>query len=84
MVSAEGQQITHRFFEAVDALIAMKVIRGKKTISTALGIDNSSMYKIRNKPQIFALKPEFIRYLVLQYHVSANWIITGRGRMFTR
>lgn len=82
MVSLEGQKITRRFFEAIETLIALKAIRGQKTISTALGVENSSMYKIKNHPETYTLKPEYIRHISLKYGVSADWIITGKGKMF--
>lgn len=84
MVSAEGQKITQRFFEAVEVLISRRDIRGQKTLSNELGIDNSIMCKLKKEPEIFTLKPEHIRYIVVKYNVSAHWIITGRGKMFTR
>ena len=43
MVSTEGQKITQRFFEAVEALISRRDIRGQKTLSNELGIANSFM-----------------------------------------
>lgn len=82
MVSPEGQKITKRFFDAVEVLIAHKAIRGQKTLSTEMGVENSSMYKIKNHPETYALKPEYIRHISLKYGVSADWVITGKGKMF--
>lgn len=84
MVSPEGQKITERFFEAIEVLKATKAIRGQATVSKEVGIDNSSMYKIKTRPETYILKPEFIRHLSMKYGISAEWIITGRGKMFRR
>lgn len=84
MVSPEGQKITARFFEALEVLKAMKAIRGQATLSRELGVENSSMYKLKNQPEIYTLKPEYIRHLSLKYGVSAEWIIMGKGKMFTK
>lgn len=84
MVSIVGQEITRRFFEAVVALKAIKAVRGQKTISTEMGVENSSMYKIKNHPETYTLKPEYIYHLVSKYKISADWLITGRGRMFSK
>lgn len=37
---------------------------------------------VRNQPEVSVLKPEWIAYLVLDYGISADWILTGRGGMF--
>lgn len=84
MVSAEGQKITERFFEVIEILKSTKVIRGQATLSRELGVENSSMYKLKNQPEIYTLKPEYIRHLCMKYGVSASWIITGGGKMFTK
>ena len=84
MVSPEGQKITERFFEAVEVLKSTKAIRGQATLSRELEDENSSMYKLKNHPEIYTLKPEYIRHLSLKYRVSAEWIITGKGQMFTK
>lgn len=82
MVSTEGQKITQRFFEALEVLKSTKAIRGQATLSKELKIENSSLYKIKNHPEIYTLKPEYIRHISLKYGVSAEWIITGKGKMF--
>ena len=84
MVSTEGQKITQRFFEAVEALISRRDIRGQKTLSNELGIDNSIMCKLKKEPETFTLKPEYIHHIVVKFNVSAQWLITGRGKMFTK
>lgn len=84
MVSPDGQKITERFFEALEALKTSKAIRGQATLSRELGVENSSMYKLKNQPEIYTLKPEYIRHLCMKYGVSASWIITGAGKMFTK
>ena len=81
MVSPEGQKITQRFFEALEYLKTMKLIRGQATLSKELNVENSSMYKIKNHPEIYTLKPEYIRHISLKYGISAEWIITGKGKM---
>lgn len=84
MVSPEGQKITERFFEALEALKTTKAIRGQATLSKEVGIENSSMYKIKTHPETYTLKPEYIRHLSMKYGISAEWIITGRGKMFKK
>lgn len=84
MVSPEGQKITARFFEAVDTLISMKRLRGLNTLSNEIGLGGGNMRKIKRLPAIYTLKPEYIHYIVVEYGVSAKWIITGSGKMLDK
>ena len=84
MVSAEGQKITARFFEAVDALISMGRLRGLQTLSKEIGVEGGNMRKLKRQPDTYILKPEYIRHIVIEYGVSANWVITGSGKMLNQ
>lgn len=81
-ISEEGIQITRRFFAAVERLKQMKRIRGLQTFTREHGINRWNMVTLREDPENRVLKPEWICYLVKDYGVSAEWIITGKGEMF--
>jgi hypothetical protein len=83
MVSETGQQITARFFEAADALVAQKKLRGVQTLAKEIGILGSTLRKLRKQPEIYTLKPEFMPHLITAYGVSAEWLLTGSGGMFS-
>ena len=81
-ISKEGIAITKRFFEAIDMLKAQKRMRGLLTYTKAHDINYWNINTVRNQPEVSVLKPEWIAYLVLDYGISAGWILTGRGGMF--
>lgn len=81
-ISPEGIAVTKRFFEAIDMLKAQKRMRGLLTFTKAHDINYWNINTVRNQPEVSVLKPEWITYLVLDYGISADWLITGRGGMF--
>lgn len=81
-ISAEGIEITKRFFEAIDMLKAQKQIRGLQTITSRYNINRWNLVTVRNNPESSILKPELIAMLVKDFGVSAEWIMLGRGGMF--
>ncbi len=83
MVSETGQQITARFFEAADALVAQKKVRGVQTLAKEMDTDGARFRHLRAQPETFTLKQEWIHHLVTKYGVSAEWLITGRSEMFS-
>ena len=83
MVSETGQQITARFFEAAEELISQKKLRGVQTLAKEIGVEGSRFRVVRRQPETYVLKPEWMHYLVTTYGVSADWLITGRGEMFS-
>ena len=75
-ISKEGIAITKRFFEAIDMLKAQKRMRGLLTYTKAHDINYWNINTVRNQPEVSVLKPEWIAYLVLDYGISADWILT--------
>lgn len=83
-ISKEGVEITIRFFEAIDMLIAQKRIRGLLTFTKAHDINYWNINTVRNQPDVSVLKPEWLSYLVKDYSISSEWLLTGRGGMFNQ
>ena len=81
-ISPEGISINKRFFETITILKEQKVIRGLQTFTREHGINYWNLCTARNKPDVSIIKPEWIYYLVKDFGISADWIITGRGCMF--
>ena len=81
-ISKEGIAVTKRFFEAIDMLKAQQRTRGLLTFTKAHDINYWNINTVRNQPDVSVLKPEWITYLVLDYGISAEWVLTGRGGMF--
>ncbi|GIZ15099.1 hypothetical protein [Capnocytophaga catalasegens] len=77
-------QITNRFFKALEEIIAKKEIRGIQTFCKLYEIDKRNLYKVKKEPDKFYLKPSWLHYLVKDFSVSATWLITGSGKIFTK
>lgn len=78
----ECLDITRRFFEALDMIKAQKRIRGMQTFSREYG-ENYWNFTTARKDGT-RIKQEWLTYLVRDYDVSAEWLLTGRGGMFTK
>lgn len=73
-------ELTNRFFEALKALKQRDDIRGMGTFIREHEIDKRNFYKVKD----FSIrsKLEWLKYLFKNYNVPAQWLLTGKGRMF--
>lgn len=75
--------IVKRFFEAIDRLIADKVIRGFKTFTTRYGINRENMVTMKRTLSSFGqFRPAYLAYLVKDYKVSPYWLLLGEGDFY--
>jgi len=84
MNNPESIAIIKRFYEAIDMLIAGKVIRGKQTFTKKYDINRRNFATVQRKPESDMFQLVWISYLVTDFGISAEWIMTGRGPMFDR
>lgn len=83
MQTKESAEITQRFFEALDKLIQLKVIRGKKTFTERYGINRWNLNALKNgKSSQTSVQLDWLTFIVRDYGISARWILTGEGEMF--
>ncbi|MDR3272325.1 MAG: hypothetical protein LBT29_02415 [Flavobacteriaceae bacterium] len=73
-----------RFFEAIYALKERKAIRGKQTFTTKYKINNRNFWMLEKNHASDIMQMAWLGNLVNDYDVSAEWLITGRGSMFTK
>ena len=84
MQTVDSQKVIKRFFEAIYALKEAKLIRGKQTFTRAYGINRWNMNTLEKRPESDIFQTSWLTYLVRDYGVSATWLLTGNGNMFTR
>jgi len=87
--------VNHRFFEAIEALVSLGRVSALDSFCKETGLTPSRYRETRltygvtpnpnSKPSRYkAIEIEGLYYLVTSYSVSAEWLITGRGRMFKK
>lgn len=81
-ISNYGEQITNRFFLAIEHLAAQKRIRGLQTFTRMYNINYWNILTLKKEPARRILKPEYLYYLVTDFGVSARWLITGEGDFY--
>ena len=82
-ISLYGEQITMRFFLALVQLKADKKIRGVQTFARKYDINYWNLQTLKKEPSKRILKPEYIYYLVTDFGVSSDWLITGNGDFYS-
>lgn len=84
MKTPDSIEIVKRFFAALEFLIASKVIRGKKTFTDRYDINRWNFNTIQKNPDNGMFQVAWLGYLVRDFGVSAEWLLTGRGRMLSK
>ena len=74
--------VTNRFFEALEAIKGQKRMRGLNTFVRQYGLHWWNF--VTCQKQRLRIKQEWLTYLVRDYDVSAKWLLTGKGKMFTK
>lgn len=84
MQTTESQQVIKRFFEALQALKERKIIRGKQTFTNMYGINRWNLNTLEKNPEKDIFQVAWLTYLVKDFDISSQWLLTGRGDMFKR
>lgn len=78
----ESKRIVERFFQALDAIIAIKKIRGVNTYCRLYDIDRRNLIAQRKDLNRGWFKVSWLVPMVREYKVNAEWLLTGFGKMF--
>ena len=73
--------IVGRFFAALAWLKESKQIRGVKTFTDRYGIHRRSLQRLQKDPSTNDFKAAWLTYLVVDFGISAEWLLTGEGQM---
>lgn len=67
--------VNRRFFQAIEALVSLGRLSALESFCKEAGL-SASRYK--------SIQIEALYYLVAKYSVSSDWLLTGRGNMFSK
>lgn len=84
MQTEDSQKIIKRFFEAVYHLKSLHIIRGKQTFTNRFGINRWNFNSLERDMSRDIFQTAWLAYLVDEYDVSAEWLLTGRGEIMSR
>lgn len=84
MQNEDSQKIIKRFFEAIYHLKSLRMIRGKQTFTNRYGINRWNLNSLEKDMSRDIFQTAWLAYLVEDYGVSAEWLITGRGEIMSR
>ena len=82
-ITDQGLAINARFFLVIDNLIHTRRIRGLKTFTDKYGLNYWNLWSVKNEPDKHFVRPEWLSILVTDFGVSATYLLTGVGVMFT-
>ncbi|MDR2910727.1 MAG: hypothetical protein LBV47_05115 [Bacteroidales bacterium] len=91
IIRPEILSIQKRFFEVLDLMISTKQLAGLQTFCKAHGLNRVKYSNIRTemrKPEQAKLTNykvidlDALMYLCQDFNVSAEWLLTGKGKMF--
>ena len=77
-------EITNRFFEAVDLLIAHKVISGLRYFAELHGINRANLVTTKTNPQTKLLRVSYVSYLCDDFKINPSWLLSGKGDLFVK
>jgi hypothetical protein len=84
MQTKRSQKIIKRFFEAIYTLKKARIISGKITFTKRYGINSRNFWQLEQDKSRDIFQVEWLTNLVNDYGVSAEWLITGKGKMFKK
>lgn len=74
--------IKERFFLALDTLASTGVIRGVGTFAKMHGLNASNLRNLRYQEN-WSVSSEYIYYIIRDFGINSQWLITGQGSMFS-
>ncbi len=74
------QTITDRFVESYYKLYSLRLVKSKADFCRSTGIYYTNFWSVENGSRQANLENIFL--LVTTYNISAEWLITGKGKTF--
>lgn len=83
MQTPDSQEVVKRFFEVINFLKKTKSIN-KTDLVFKYGINHRNFWYVENNPNSGMFQVAWLTYMVKEYGVSAEWLLTGSGEMFSK
>lgn len=84
MQTEASQKVIKRFFEAIYHIKSLGLIRGKQTFTAKFGINRWNFNSLEKDMSRDIFQSAWLTYLVEEYDVSAEWLLTGRGEIMSK
>ena len=78
-----NEKIKSRFYQAFVKLLELGEIKGRQTYCNLYGIDKRNFYAQEKDMSLHRMQLYWLVPMVKEYNVSADWLLTGRGSMFS-
>lgn len=74
-----------RFFQALERLVADKVIRGLKTYTDKYNLNRRNLQAVRSNPAAHTagIRQCMLVYLIRDYRVNPYWLLLGDGDFYS-
>lgn len=82
LMQEQDAVIAGRFFKVIHMLVKRGVIRGKKTFTDEYNINRWNFNTLEKELDRGIFHICWLTYLVRDYGVSAEWLLTGKGKAF--
>lgn len=79
---AISADIVRRFFIAIRELIDIGELRGVQTFTRLYQINRRNLYQLEKEPERGIFRVSWLTYLVEDFNISAQWLLTGQGGHF--
>ena len=84
MQNSDSIKTVERFFEAIYDLKSRKIIRGKRTFVVKYGINLGNFWQLEQDKSRDMFQLVWLAHLVEDYNISSDWLITGKGEMYSK
>ena len=88
-IRPEAKAIQERFFNALDVIIEQRKVTGLKPFCIEYNLNQPKYSRLRSQTRdpkrtttYTLIDIHVLYYLVRDFKVSADWLLTGRGTMF--